>query len=147
MTVLVYIAPTSSNGAGAVWTKLFHAGNSGQWAVDQLLSARGKHSVVIPDITAGDYLLRAEIIGLHEADVAYNQNSVRGAQLYMSCVQIRVTSSGSQSLPGGTSFPGSYQYSTPGIVWNIYDKYRDQTTYPIPGPSVWSGSSGGWIGA
>lgn len=58
MIVLVYIAPASSNGAGAVWTKLFHAGNGGQWAVDQLLNARGKHSVVIPNIPAGDYLLR-----------------------------------------------------------------------------------------
>ncbi|KDR78751.1 hypothetical protein GALMADRAFT_224003 [Galerina marginata CBS 339.88] len=141
--VLVYIAPTSSNGAGSVWTKLWHDGfSNGQWAVDRLLSARGRHSVVIPNIPAGDYLLRPEIIGLHEADVAYSQNNIRGAQLYMSCIQIRVTSSGSTGLPGGTTFPGSYGY-TPGLVWNIYDKKVDQNQYPIPGPSVWSGSAGG----
>lgn len=57
--VLVYIAPTSSNGVGPVWTKLFHAGNSaGSWAVDSLLAARGKHSIIIPNLPAGDYLLR-----------------------------------------------------------------------------------------
>jgi hypothetical protein len=36
----------------------------------------------IPNIPAGDYLLRAEIIGLHEADALYSQNSARGAQFY-----------------------------------------------------------------
>ncbi|KJA28143.1 lytic polysaccharide monooxygenase [Hypholoma sublateritium FD-334 SS-4] len=40
--ILVYIAPTASNGAGSIWTKLFHAGNSaGTWAVDTFLAARG----------------------------------------------------------------------------------------------------------
>lgn len=57
--VLVYIVPASSNGNGNVWTKLFHDGySSGQWAVDRLLSARGKHSITIPNLPAGDYLLR-----------------------------------------------------------------------------------------
>lgn len=59
-TVLVYIAPASSNGAGAVWTKIFHAGNDGTWAVDKLLSTRGQHSITIPDIPAGNYLIRGK---------------------------------------------------------------------------------------
>ncbi|KAJ3517764.1 hypothetical protein NLJ89_g313 [Agrocybe chaxingu] len=144
--ISVYIAPTSSNGAGSVWTRLFAEGyKDGSWAVDKLLNARGHHNVVIPDIPAGDYLLRPEIIGLHESNVAYNQNPVRGAQFYMNCVQIRVTSNGSQQLPNTVSFPGTYQYSTPGIVWNIYDLLVNQATYPIPGPAVWSGSAGGAI--
>jgi hypothetical protein len=37
-----------------------------------------------------------------------------------SCTQIRVTSNGSQQLPGGTSFPGTYTDSTQGIKFNIY---------------------------
>lgn len=48
----------------------------------------------------------AELVTLHEADTTYSSNPARGVQLYMSCIQIKVTSSGSQSLPGGTSFPG-----------------------------------------
>ncbi|KAF9531733.1 glycosyl hydrolase family 61-domain-containing protein [Crepidotus variabilis] len=143
--VLVYIAPTSSNGAGSVWTKLFHAGNDGSWAVDKLLNSKGHHNVVIPDVPAGDYLLRPEIIALHEANVPYSSNNIRGAQLYMNCIQIKVTSNGSKTLPSGNSFPGTYSYSNPGIVFDIYAKGADMTKYQVPGPSVWSGSSGGAI--
>ncbi|KAJ3571920.1 hypothetical protein NP233_g3444 [Leucocoprinus birnbaumii] len=136
--VQVWIAPAS----GDNWTKLFSDGYSnGKWGVDKLIAARGKHSVVIPQIPAGDYLLRAEIIALHEADVAYASNPARGAQNYMSCVQITVTSGGSQSLPGGTRWPGAYSPSTQGIVFNIYE--RDANQYVAPGGSVWSGSAGG----
>jgi len=157
--IVVYIAPTASNGTGPVWTKLYDTGNriganttaapgiGLQWAVDDLLTARGMHSVFIPDVPAGDYLLRAEIIALHEADVAYNVNPIRGVQLYMSCVQVSVTSAGNQTLPAGIQFPGAYQYSTPGIVWNIYSLTLNQSTYPIPGPAVWGGADGGSISA
>lgn len=57
-TVQVYIAPASSNGAGAVWTKLASDSYSGSWAVTRLISSKGKHSVNIPNIPAGDYLIR-----------------------------------------------------------------------------------------
>lgn len=49
----------------------------------------------------------AEIIALHEANVPYSANAARGAQLYMNCVQIKVTSSGGSNFPGGSSFPGT----------------------------------------
>jgi hypothetical protein len=50
--------------AGQVWTKLFSEGYGGsQWAVDKLIASRGQHTITIPDIPAGDYLLRAEIVG------------------------------------------------------------------------------------
>jgi len=52
--------------------------------------------------------LSAEIIALHEANVPYRDNQLRGAQFYMSCIQIRVTSQGSATLPGGTTFPGPF---------------------------------------
>ncbi|KAL0953275.1 hypothetical protein HGRIS_004525 [Hohenbuehelia grisea] len=145
--VQVYIAPASSNGNGAVWTKIFSDSAQGTtWAVDKLISARGQHSVIVPDLPAGDYLFRAEILALHEANVPYSQNSLRGLQLYASCAQIRVTSSGSQSPPGGTSFPGTYTDSTPGIVWNLYLGGPPPDQYVAPGPSVWSSASGGAIG-
>lgn len=61
----MYIAPASSNGAGAVWTKLYEDGLSGGvWAVDKLIANQGKHSLTLPSwIAPGSYLLRAEIIG------------------------------------------------------------------------------------
>lgn len=42
-------------------------------------------------------------------------------------------------------FSGAYQYSTPGIVWNLYSKTLNQSTYPIPGPDDWSDADGGAI--
>jgi cellulase len=142
--VQVYIAPTSSNGNGAVWTKLFSDSYSGSWGVDRLISSKGQHSINIPNIPAGDYLLRAEIAALHEADALYTQNPARGVQMYMSCLQVKVTSNGNQNLPGGTSFPGTYNDNTPGIHFNIYG--ANGATYKAPGPDVWNGAAGGSIG-
>ncbi|KAG5638421.1 hypothetical protein H0H81_012752 [Sphagnurus paluster] len=164
--VQVYMAPTSSNGNGNVWTKIFSDAYSGSWATDRLINARGQHSINIPNVPAGDYLLRrkclasktfisgtpvsttcsstAEIVALHEADSLYSQNSARGAQLYMSCIQVRVTSGGNQGLPGGTSFPGTYTDSTQGIQFNIYNQAA--TSYKAPGPGVWGSAAGGSIG-
>lgn len=49
----------------------------------------------------------AEILALHEADVAYVNNPIRGIQLYMNCVQVAITSPGSLTLPSNDStFPG-----------------------------------------
>lgn len=99
--------------------------------------------------------------------MAYSSNSARGAQNYMSCVQIKVTSSGTLSLPGGSTFPGSchlrhsvsivclknvsliagaYTDSTQGIIWNLYAIGTNPSAYQAPGPGVWSGSAGGSIG-
>ena len=90
---MVYVAPAASNGAGNVWVKLAEEGYSGgKWAVDNLISNRGKHSFTIPAaLAAGDYIFRPEIIASHESDTAYNVNPARGAQLYMACIQIKVT--------------------------------------------------------
>ncbi|KAB5591947.1 putative effector protein [Ceratobasidium theobromae] len=140
--VVVYIAPTSSNGAGNVWVKLYQEGYNGNWAVDKLIGTHGQHSIKIPNIAAGQYLLRPEIIALHEADTAYNVDPVRGVQLYMSCIQIEVTTNGS-ALPAGVAFPGAYTYADPGIVFNLYTS--SPSSYVIPGPAIWSGSAGGSI--
>lgn len=140
--ITVYIAPASSNGAGAVWTKLAESGlNSGVWAVTTLIANGGKHSLTLPsNLAAGDYLLRAEIVALHEADTDYTVNSARGAQFYPSCSQFTVTGSGTASPPGGFNFIGGYSPEDPGILFNIYGSY---TSYLIPGPAVWDGASTG----
>jgi Auxiliary Activity family 9 (formerly GH61) len=77
--------------------KLAESGyNSGTWAVDTLIANAGKHSFTLPSALApGNYLIRPEIIALHEADAAYNVNPARGAQFYMECVQLQVTGAGS----------------------------------------------------
>jgi cellulase len=65
------------------------------------------------------YLIRAEMIGLHEADASYEKNPMRGAQFYPNCVQIEVVGNGTVELPPGVSFPGAYKYSDPGIVYDV----------------------------
>lgn len=93
---MVYIAPTASNGEGDVWVKLAEDGYDGSsWAVEKLIANKGKHDVTLPSTLAdGEYLIRGEIIALHEADVAFSANSARGAQFYMECVQISVSGGG-----------------------------------------------------
>jgi cellulase len=63
------------------------------------------------------------MIGLHEGEVSFEDNEFRGAQFYPNCVQIEVIGDGSVELPEGVSFPGAYQYDTPGIVYDVYNRF------------------------
>ncbi|KAL3429245.1 glycosyl hydrolase family 61-domain-containing protein [Aspergillus tetrazonus] len=133
--VLVYMAPTEAGSAGKNWVKIYEDGyNDGTWAVDTLIANKGKHSVTVPDVPAGNYLFRPEIIALHEG------NREGGAQLYMECVQFKVTSDGTTQLPEGVSLPGAYTATDEGILFDIYSSFD---SYPIPGPAVWDGASSG----
>ncbi|CAE6503020.1 unnamed protein product [Rhizoctonia solani] len=133
--VMVYVAPTSSNGQGAVWVKLHQeVYTNGQWASDKLIQNGGHVSITVPNLKAGEYLFRPEIVTLHEADTAYNVNSARGVQLYMECIQFKVVSSGSVSLPAGIDFKKSYTYADKGLVFNLYGSAA--TSYVAPGGTV-----------
>ncbi|KAG9124384.1 hypothetical protein FRC07_011814 [Ceratobasidium sp. 392] len=133
--VLAWIASTSSNGFGSVWHKLFDEGfTNGQWAVDKLKANGGHITIIIPDLAAGEYLLRPEIIALHEADTDFAVNPVRGAQFYMDCVQIKIVSSGSVTLGAGLDFQKDYKSNGQGILFNLYG--ADPTTYKSPGGAL-----------
>ncbi|KAI5887978.1 uncharacterized protein SCHCODRAFT_02076751 [Schizophyllum commune H4-8] len=138
--IVAYLAPLESNGEGNVWVKIGEMGyENGQWAVEKLIADGGKFDFTIPSSVApGDYLFRAEILALHEAD-GLASNSARGIQLYPSCSQITVATGGDTALPAGVAFPGAYTDTTPGIQFNIYG--TDASTYVIPGPAVWDGSA------
>lgn len=114
------------------------------------------------------YLIRAEMLAFHEGEVAYTVNPRRGTQFYPNCVQIEVVGNGTVALPEGVSFPGAYKEENPGIVYDVrpplFPSLSTQllthllhkiycstatnpipttpctTTYPIPGPTVWSGA-------
>ncbi|KAF8597289.1 hypothetical protein BDV93DRAFT_405370, partial [Ceratobasidium sp. AG-I] len=142
--VQVYVAPTSSNGAGAVWVKLFSEGFTSDWATNKLIANKGHVSITVPDLTAGEYLFRPEIVALHEADAAFNVNSARGVQLYMECIQFKVVSSGSVALTGGIDFAKSYTYADPGLVFDVYSK--PGSSYVAPGGAVSSLAVSGQLG-
>ncbi|ORY08955.1 endoglucanase B [Clohesyomyces aquaticus] len=149
---LVYISPDPPTENSFV--KLWHKGlyveglPAGKWATTSDIAKNGGHmNVRIPaGLKAGHYLIRAEMIGLHEGEVSYEENPARGAQFYPDCVQIEVTGDGIVELPEGVSFPGGYDYDTPGVVYDVYCSTETTrttactTTYPIPGPTVWSGA-------
>ncbi|RTE82833.1 hypothetical protein BHE90_002602 [Fusarium euwallaceae] len=141
--IITYIAPyTETDGTGAIWTKIQEEGYDGsKWAVDNLIANGGKIDFDLPaGLKAGKYLIRQEIIAHHESDATYDQNPARGAQFYPSCVQVEVTGSGSAVPDEGFDFNTGYKYSDAGIHFNLYGSY---SSYEIPGPAVWSGSSTG----
>jgi cellulase len=89
--VQVYIAPGSSNGKGNVWVKIASEGyEGGRWATDKLRANKGQHSFTLPQLAPGDYLVRPEIIALHEG------SRPGGTQLYMACVQIKLSGTGTK---------------------------------------------------
>jgi cellulase len=143
--IITYIAPyTEGNGADAIWTKIAEDGydsTTKKWAVDKLIAAKGMQDFVLPaNLAAGQYLIRQEIIALHESDTAFNVNSARGAQFYPSCVQIEVTGSGTAVPDQDFNFNTGYTYADPGIVFNLYGSI---TSYQIPGPEVWAAEGSG----
>jgi cellulase len=135
--VMVYMAKADTNGEGAVWTKIWEDGyKDGEWAVDRFITNKGLITVDIPNLEAGEYLIRPELIGLHEA------NSKGGAQFYNGCGQIKVTGSGSASLPSsGVDMTKAYSADDAGVLYNMYG--GDDSSYEIPGPKVWDGASSG----
>ncbi|CAE6452690.1 hypothetical protein ACGC1H_003175 [Rhizoctonia solani] len=141
---LVYVAPTSSNGVGAVWNKIFQQVYTTEWATDTLIKNSGHVSVTVPDLEAGEYLFRPELVTLHEADTAYNTNSARGVQLYMECVQFKIVSNGSTKIPAGIDFKTAYTYSDKGLVFNLYS--ADPKTYVAPGGELSSIAVAGQAG-
>ncbi|KAJ1987872.1 hypothetical protein GGI25_004171 [Coemansia spiralis] len=141
---LVYMAPLSSGGAGDVWFKIFEEGydpTTKKWCINNLIANHGKLDVKLPsDIKAGDYLLRTEIIALHEAFSNYATQSAtppEGAQYYVNCAQVSV-SGGGDVTPQGYAIPGIYKTDSPGILINVYLPFG---TYTIPGPPVYVAGS------
>jgi lytic cellulose monooxygenase (C1-hydroxylating) len=133
--IMVYMAKASTNGEGAVWTKIYEDGlTNGVWAVKKFIDNKGKITVTLPNLEDGEYLIRPEMIGLHEA------NRAKGAQFYNGCGQIKVTG-GSVTLPAsGTDMTKAYSATDPGV---LYDMYARSSTYEIPGPKVWDGAGSG----
>ncbi|KAI9845633.1 MAG: hypothetical protein M1837_004607 [Sclerophora amabilis] len=106
----------------------------GKWATDKLMAEALTWTATIPkDIAPGEYVLRHEILGLHEAD--------RGAaQIYPQCINIEVTG-------GGTAEPegvlGTELYKPDDLSFNLYGGPEE---YPIPGPPLYTGGGGASTG-
>lgn len=133
--IMVYMAKASTKGEGAVWTKIFEDGmTNGKFAVQKFIDNKGKITITLPNVEDGEYLIRPEMIGLHEG------NRAKGAQFYNGCGQIKV-SGGSVALPAsGVDMTKAYSATDPGV---LFDMYSGAKSYTIPGPKVWDGASTG----
>ncbi|KIY66117.1 lytic polysaccharide monooxygenase [Cylindrobasidium torrendii FP15055 ss-10] len=116
------------DGSGANWFKIAEWGAVFEpefTFVDYNLSAI--NTTIPASVPAGEYLVRAEHIGLHVAG---------SPQFYVSCAQISVTGGGSGN-PSKVSIPGYISSDDPSITLNIYNPVP--TAYTPPGPAVYSG--------
>ncbi|PYH93368.1 hypothetical protein BO71DRAFT_484645 [Aspergillus ellipticus CBS 707.79] len=111
--VMVYMAPTTKGSAGSNWVRIAEDGYDD-----------GTWAVT--------KLINNK--GKHNITVPNVPAVLHGVRPF------KVTSDGDETLPSGVSIPGAYSATDPGILFNLYGSF---TTYPIPGPTVWSGASSG----
>ncbi|KAK5637408.1 hypothetical protein RRF57_013120 [Xylaria bambusicola] len=112
------------------------AGLGGLWATDLLIANNNSWIVEIPSqIQPGFYVLRTEIIALHNASNAI------GSQNYPQCFNIQIAGSGTV-LPSGTPGKQLYDPDEPSVHLDISEGL---SSYKIPGPMVMSGVKAGTI--
>ncbi|KAJ2020405.1 hypothetical protein GGI06_002378 [Coemansia sp. S85] len=102
---------------------------------------KGVLDVKIPDdIATGEYLMRTEVIALHEANKPFGASSKSGAEYFPNCAHVKIVgeTAGTVLEPKKYSIPGIYDKDDKGITFNLYDKY---SSYPIPGPPLYNDKS------
>jgi cellulase len=117
------------------WTKISQDAviSPGYWVTDRLIENNFTTSTVLPrNLAPGNYVIRHEIVALHSA---YGDN---GAQLYPQCLNLRVGGKGSVKPTSGVEGTKLYKRDDKGLIFDIYSK---PTTYPFPGPEVWTGAN------
>ena len=135
---------SSCDGSGKGWFKIDEAGFSGDgktvfldsetpsgWGIAKLVGGNKGFTSTIPNLAPGNYLVRHELIALHQANAP---------QWYAECAQLAVGGSGT-GVPADSykaSIPGYAQQGDSNISFNINDHSRAQT-YKMPGPSVYRG--------
>ena len=158
---------SSCDGSGSGWFKIDEGGFHGDgtkvfldtevpsgWDIAKLVGGNKSWSSKVPqNLAPGNYLVRHELIALHQAN---------SPQFYPECAQVVITGSGS-AQPGS-----SYKAAIPGycsqndanirVSGSSEDENRDRgvhvltvtqvpindhsipQTYKVPGPPVWTGA-------
>ncbi|KAF2800374.1 lytic polysaccharide monooxygenase [Melanomma pulvis-pyrius CBS 109.77] len=115
------------------WVKVYETGvcsgspgNDGSWCSWQKDRLEWTIQKSLP---SGEYLVRVEHIGLHQAHEGK-------AQFYIECYQLNITDGGDGVPAPLVKIPGIYKANDPGIAYN---KWSNPKPYIIPGPAVWKG--------
>ena len=134
---------TSASGAnnaaaGPGWFKIWELDYdpaSEQWCTQMLIANDGFLSVDVPEgLEAGDYLVRTEILALHDAD-----KSPPDPQFFVGCAQVFLEGGGGGEVlveqPETVSISeDTYDLEIPGLTFNVYE--ADPATFPMFGPPV-----------
>ena len=109
----------SNNAAGDGWFKIMEDSYDsvrGKWCTEKLSTSDGRLAAIVPnDLAAGYYLVRPELLALHQAD-----KTPPDPQFYVGCAQIFLTSSGFAMPPNTVAIPGYVNLSVPAMTYNIW---------------------------
>ncbi|TGZ78774.1 hypothetical protein EX30DRAFT_334102 [Ascodesmis nigricans] len=150
--VLVYASPAPDGTKGEKsWLKLFHSAGSGKtWATNELSQNKGLHWIELPQLPPGKYLLRPELIALHNAAIKPDRAAPE-PQFYMSCVQVEVMKEEGRGAEikkdaEKVAFPGAYpdlkevgKWKDVGLEFNTYtnkDTGVERYSKVMPGPKL-----------
>ncbi|KAH8883220.1 glycoside hydrolase family 61 protein, partial [Thozetella sp. PMI_491] len=127
---------STCNSTGKGWFKIDQMGmwgnvmNSNNWGTAIVYKNLKWSSVIPKNLAPGNYLIRHELIALHQANTP---------QFYAECAQLVVTGSGQDVPPADYMYkiPGYAPQSDPGITVDIYQGAA--TSYTCPAGGVWPG--------
>lgn len=98
----------------------------------QVLNDDKTWSDKIPNLPAGQYLLRNELTALHFSQNSFYAPEDNGTEFYPTCVAIEIKSTDGSYVPTTTyKFPGAYQIDEPGH-YNPQDAQQHPDTVPLP---------------
>jgi hypothetical protein len=124
---------------GDGWFKIWDEGydsKASQWCTEKLIKNNGFLSVKVPgDLAGGYYLVRPELLSLHESD-----KSPPNPQFYVGCAQIFLNSPATSKPQKTVKIPGYITASDPSVLFNIY---TPKFPYTLPGPERYRSASGG----
>ncbi|KAE9396345.1 hypothetical protein BT96DRAFT_824806 [Gymnopus androsaceus JB14] len=114
------------------------AGTSGLWGMARFVQSGSSWGITVPsELADGDYIVRHELGAVHNPWNA--QDDTSGTQLYIGCIQVKVTGGGSSHLPTGTKAGSLYKTDGAFARYNVYED--NGKTFVDPGPAIWSPSS------
>ena len=129
-------AAANDNAAGDGWFRIMELGYNNEtkkWCTELLDPKDGHIAAAIPkDLATGYYLLRPELLALHQAD-----KNPPDPQFYVGCAQIFLTSDGSSQPKQTVSIPGYVDLKTPAMTYNVW-KVPLQLPFPDYGPPVYA---------
>jgi hypothetical protein len=127
----------TTTAAGGGWFKIWESGydaSAGKWCTEKFMANNGLLSVQLPEgLPAGYYLVRPELLALHNAQS-------NDPQFYVGCAQIFVQGPNTGSklvIPAGkeAQIPGYVAAGQASVSFNIYNTPL-RLPYKTPGPPV-----------